>query len=421
MRKCRLYKYPTRLDVKKASFHQRIICLIAVVSAIIYAIYIVPTNAYALAYENGSLELEKELSSEIDNQLKQIDFTALDNMIADLDANTTPIINFEGIANGVKKVVAGELSLEYDSIFSLLLTAFSGCIKKYIPLMLFVLGATIMCSILGKIKSKNNEKSLNDITNIVCISLVVVAIGSCVKNLLATTSQTILSIRSQMTAVFPILLTLAVSVGSTKSVGLYKPAVALLSTGVSQLFISFVLPLFILSIVFTFVGNISNSIKLDKVNGFITSLFKWVVGVTFTIFFAVISIQGISASTFDSVSIRTAKFTIKSYVPIMGGYLTEGFDLILSSSLLIKNGVGIVGMIILLSTIINPILELAIFSLLLKLTCAIMQPLCDDKLVKILDGVAKSLNILSTTIIVLSFMYLLMMGMIMATAGSVFV
>lgn len=406
---------------KKQRFRQRLLCFVALISTLIYAVYIVPTNSYALAYENSRLELEKELTSEIDNQLKQIDFTALDLMLQDLNASTTPIINLADVTNGVKKVLVGETSLEYDNIFSLILTAFTGCIKKYIPLMLFVLGVAITCSLLGKIKSKDNEKSLNDITNFVCLSLVIVAIGSCVKNLLTTTSQTITSIRSQMNAVFPILLTLAVSVGSTNSVGLYKPAVALLTSGVSQLFVSFVLPLFILSIVFTLVGNLSNSIKLDKVNSFISSLFKWVVGVTFTVFFAVISIQGISASTFDSVSIRTAKFTIKSYVPIMGGYLTEGFDLILSSSLLIKNGVGIVGMIILLSTIINPILELAIFSLLLKLTCAIMQPLCDDKLVKMLDGVSKSLNILSTTIIVLSFMYLLMMGMIMATAGSVFV
>ncbi len=406
---------------KKQRFRQRLLCFVALISTLIYAVYIVPTNSYALAYENSRLELEKELTSEIDNQLKQIDFTALDLMLQDLNSSTTPIINLADVTNSVKKVLVGEISLEYDNIFSLMLTAFTGCIKKYIPLMLFVLGVAITCSLLGKIKSKDNEKSLNDITNFVCLSLVIVAIGSCVKNLLTTTSQTITSIRSQMNAVFPILLTLAVSVGSTNSVGLYKPAVALLTSGVSQLFVSFVLPLFILSIVFTLVGNLSNSIKLDKVNSFISSLFKWVVGVTFTVFFAVISIQGISASTFDSVSIRTAKFTIKSYVPIMGGYLTEGFDLILSSSLLIKNGVGIVGMIILLSTIINPILELAIFSLLLKLTCAIMQPLCDDKLVKMLDGVSKSLNILSTTIIVLSFMYLLMMGMIMATAGSVFV
>lgn len=408
-------------STKKQRLRQRLFCFVALISTLIYAVYIVPTNSYALAYENSRLELEKELTSEIDNQLKQIDFTALDLMLQDLNASTTPIINLADVANGVKKVLVGEISLEYDNIFSLILTVFTGCIKKYITLMLFVLGVAITCSLLGKIKSKDNEKSLNDITNFVCLSLVIVAIGSCVKNLLTTTSQTITSIRSQMNAVFPILLTLAVSVGSTNSVGLYKPAVALLTSGVSQLFVSFVLPLFILSIVFTLVGNLSNSIKLDKVNSFISSLFKWVVGVTFTVFFAVISIQGISASTFDSVSIRTAKFTIKSYVPIMGGYLTEGFDLILSSSLLIKNGVGIVGMIILLSTIINPILELAIFSLLLKLTCAIMQPLCDDKLVKMLDGVSKSLNILSTTIIVLSFMYLLMMGMIMATAGSVFV
>ena len=51
---------------------------------------------------------------------------------------------------------------------------------------------------------------------------------------------------------------------------------------------------------------------------------------------------------------QTTKYTIKSYIPIMGGYLSEGMDLILASSLLIKNSLGLVGVMLLITTILSP-------------------------------------------------------------------
>lgn len=394
----------------------KILIFIALASVVLQGFYLKPMVAYANARQ--TTDLAEQLTNEVDNQLTKIDFSEIEILVSEIENNTNPIVSIDNLTETIKTLVSGDSVIEYENVLGVLFNSVLSCVKKYIPLMLFIMATTIACSLLGKLKNKNNEKTLNDITNFVCMTVVIVAIGSCLKNLIATTSHTITSIKSQMSAVFPILLTLTTAIGSAKSVGLYKPAVALLSTGVAELFASFVLPLFILSVVFIFVGNLSNSIKLDKINGFISSLFKWVVGVTFTIFFAIISIQGISANSFDGISIRTAKFTLRSYVPIMGGYLSEGFDLILSSSLLIKNGVGMIGIIMLISTILNPILEIAIFSLILKFACAIMQPLADGKVVKMLDGVSKSLNILNTVIIVLAFMYFLMVGMIMSTASG---
>ena len=99
----------------------------------------------------------------------------------------------------------------------------------------------------------------------------------------------------------------------------------------------------------------------------------------FTIFFAIFTLQGISAGKFDSLSIRTTKYTIKSYVPVMGGYLADGMDLILASTVLIKNAVGFVGILLTLSTIITPLIQIALFSLLIKLVSAVLQTMSEVK------------------------------------------
>ena len=214
-------------------------------------------------------------------------------------------------------------------------------------------------------------------------------------------------------------MTLMVGLGATASVGVFQPIVAIMSTYVADIFSYIIMPLFLLSFTFGVISNLSSNIKLDKFNSFFAGLFKWAVGITFTIFFAIMAVQGISAGSFDSVSIRTTKYTIKSYVPVMGGYLSDGMDLILASSVLIKNSVGLVGILMIITTILAPILEIVIFSLVLKLISAILQPMGNDKITNFLSSTSKSVIMLSTSIIAIGFMYLISIGLVMTTANGV--
>ena len=173
------------------------------------------------------------------------------------------------------------------------------------------------------------------------------------------------------------------------------------------------------SFVFGIISNMSTSVNLDKFSGFVSSLFKWSVGLVFTLFFSVFTLQGISVSKFDSLSIRTTKYTIKSYIPIMGGYLSDGMDLILSSTMLIKNAVGLVGVLLIISTIISPLLEIVVFSLMLKLVSAVLQPIGNSKTSNFLSATAKSITMLSTAIIAIGFMYLISIGLVMTTSNVV--
>ena len=246
-----------------------------------------------------------------------------------------------------------------------------------------------------------------------------VLIVTMVKNIVTLATNSVNNMTSQMNAVFPILLTLMIGLGANASVAVYKPIVAIISTYVAGFFTYFIVPLFMLSFVFSIITNITDNVKLDKFNAFISSFFKWSVGLVFTIFFAIFTLQGITAGKFDSLSIRTTKYTIKSYVPVMGGYLADGMDLILASTVLIKNAVGFVGILLTLSTIITPLIQIALFSLLVKLVSAVLQTMGEVKTSNFLTSISKSITMLSTAIIAVGFMYLLSVGLIMTSANVV--
>lgn len=376
--------------------------------------------AATASQEKTQIEISEDLNKSIIDELEEIDFSGFNEIITEFEQNKTAnIFSLENVKAKVYSIISGENAVSYSSFFASVFSIFIDLVLKYLPMLSVIIAIGVISNLLSGIKSKFNEKSTSNLIHLVCFMAVVILVISMVSNLSVTGSKSIGQMVRQMNAIFPIMLTLMISIGANASASVYQPIVAIISTYVADFFNFFIVPLFLVSFVFNIINNLSDNIKLDKFNSFISSLFKWSVGLIFTLFFAVMTIQGISAGTFDSLSIRTTKYTIKSYVPIMGGYLSDGMDLILSSSILIKNSLGLVGILMLVSTIISPLLEIVVFSLLIKLVSAILQPLGNSKTSNFLMGTSKSVTMLSTSIIAVGFMYLISVGLVMTTSNMV--
>ena len=176
------------------------------------------------------------------------------------------------------------------------------------------------------------------------------------------------------------------------------------------------LPIFIFALTLTIISNLSSNIKLDKLAGFMFTLFKWIIGIVFTIFMGFLAIQGITAGSVDTVSFKTARYSLSTYIPIVGGYLSEGLNLILASSLLIKNAIGSCGLLIMLSTVLVPCLQIIIFMFVLKFVGAILQPLSDNRISNFISGIGKLFIMPIVMILAVTFMYVVFVGIIMCTS-----
>lgn len=391
-----------------------IICMILLIS--LFSIF---TPMTTFCVDNTTIEISEDLNDSIIEELNEIDFSALNGVIQEFQDNNTNIFSIDNIKSKVYSIISGENAVTYSSFFASIFSIFVELIVKYLPMLSLIVAIGVISNLLNGIKSKFNEKSTSGLIHFVCFLAVVVLTVGMVSSISKISISSVNSMVSQMNAIFPILLTLMIGIGATASAGVFQPIVAIISTYVADFFTYLILPLFMVSFVFGIINNLSDNIKLDKFNSFISSLFKWCVGLVFTLFFAVFTIQGISAGSFDSLSIRTTKYTIRSYIPIMGGYLSDGMDLILSSTILIKNAVGLVGVLMIISSIISPLLEIVVFSLLLKLVSAILQPMGNNKTSNFLMSTSKSITMLSSCIIAIGFMYLISVGLVMTTSNVV--
>ena len=287
------------------------------------------------------------------------------------------------------------------------------------PIIASIISISILGGMVSNLKPMTNGKSIGNIIHFVTYGIVIIFLGTSLVQIIKITTTTLTTIKNMYDGIFPILLTLLTAVGGTVSVGIYQPAIALISNLVVSLITCVLLPMFIFSMVFSIVGNLSNNIKLDKFVSFLQSAFKWTIGLCFTIFLGFVSIQGVMAGAVDGLSIRTAKYAIKSYVPIVGGYVSDGLSIIMASSVLIKNAIGGVGLFLLLSTIISPVLNLVIFMFSLKFMSAIIEPIGDKKSANFISDLSKSLSLLVALLVAVAFMYLVLTGLIMCSANLV--
>ena len=357
-----------------------------------------------------------ELEQNVDNQLSNLDFSDIEKELNQITKDSEYFGN-DTFVDRVKKIIDGNLSIDYSSFISYLLTILFDNLLAYIPTICLIVSIAIVCSLVGQMGDVGNKKSVSNIVYFVCFSVIVVIVFKNVMDLVGMTKSTLLSISNQVQVVFPVLLTLISAIGGVVSASVYQPAVALLSSVISQIFIAVLVPIFIFVLVFNVVGNLSSNVKLEKLSNFFTSIFKWIIGVVFTLFIAFLSIQGITAISADGISIKTAKFALKSYVPILGGYLSDGISLIMASSVLIKNGVGVTGLVVLLGTILSPVMKVLIFSLSLKLVAGIVEPLSEKRISNFIYGVSKSLSMLIACIVGMGFMYLISVGLVMCSVN----
>lgn len=369
--------------------------------------------------QTDSQDIQSEISENVSEQLSNLNFDEIEQVLSNLSDDGHAVFGNQTFWQKVQNVIDGNFDNGYASYFDAIMSFACGDLLGLIPILATIIAITVLCSLVGNFRGKFSNENISAIVEFVVFSVVVVIVTSVVIELIKTSSSIIENISNQMEVIFPILLTLLASVGGSVSVGIFKPAIAILSSVIVNIFSKIIMPLLIFVFVLMVVANISKNLKFDKLIGFFKSLLKWFSIICFGVFSFVLVVQGIVAGSFDGVSIKAMRFALKSYVPVLGGYLSDGFNVAIASSILIKNAVGLSGLVLLFATILSPLINIIISILVFKLGAGILEPITDTKIHKFLSSVADVLKLLVMVLLSISFMYILSVGLLMCSGNAV--
>ena len=360
-----------------------------------------------------------EISDTVEELIDALDSDGLNNLLSPLTDKALAIFGGGDFVSIISGIVSGNITLDYSGVLAYILSLVGTSLEGVLWLLVTIIAVAVLYSVIGGIKSKFSSDTIAKTVHIASMISVLTIIASTTYSVIDICRNMIEMINTQMSVLFPIILTLMTATGASATAAVYQPALAVISSGIMQLLSVILIPMVLFAFVFMTVGSVSGEMRLNKMAEFVLSAVKWIMGTAFFVMCAFMSVQGITASVFDSISVRTAKFTMSKYLPVIGSYLSEGINLILSGSVIVKNAIGYSAILLLVLSVLPVVIQLIVYSLTLKLAAAVTEPLGNEVMSNYLSKISGLVNVLIALVVGAAFVYFIFILLVVMTGNIV--
>lgn len=372
-----------------------------------------------LLFTSGSLTFAAEEPKNIDEAIGEV----LDNLdLSALEDYYKYALGSEGKNEGlkdiIKRLVSGDDERGQETLVRYAFGILLGGIKERLPVIVTLFALLITCGILGAVKSDKSKSGVGEIAYFAVYSAIVCLVTALIYSLIAKGKEALSGIVGFIQAVFPVILTLMSVTGNASSAAIYTPSVAFITNFSVTVVENILFPVIVAMMALSVVSNINKNVKLKGLIAFLGSTAKWIIGLISAIFSVFLTVKGISAAFYDGISVRALKYTVNSSVPIVGGLLKEGFELIVASAALIRNAFGLFAVFGIFYLVIGPILEIVALSLVLKLVSALTEPIGDGRANEFINSLSGALNYLVACLVMVSLMFIVTIAIIMLSTQS---
>lgn len=388
--------------------------LIAVVACFLLFIFAIPSFAAGAEESNDG---EQELTQNIEDVLEGLDLSELQKY---LDENSDSyLFNFGDNAEEIiRYLINGNIGTDYGSYISEILSVVFSDVVSLLPAFAEVVAIALLCALFSGAEGSVLGKSTSRVVKLACYSLIVVIVSTALVEVVSECIGCVTALKQQMEIITPLLITLTVLTGGTGSAAIYQPSAVFLSNGAVEIISGFIFPAAIAAAVLNFMSKINPQISFTGISKLLKSIMKWTLGITVTVFSVFLTIQSSATSLFDGVLFKATKYIIGNSVPIVGGFLSGGFDLLTAAGLLIKNSVGICGIVLLIMQVASPLILLIAFSVLLKIVGAIVQAAGENELFSLFSDLSSDTEYFIAGLLTVAFMYSLMVMLVINSANS---
>jgi stage III sporulation protein AE len=317
----------------------------------------------------------------------------------------------------IVKILNGDFEFDWKEIFQSIGKILFREISYSLSLVIKILAIAIITGALGNFKTSFSNSSVGELAWIISYIMIIILVIQSVTIALDTGKNAIDQMTSFMSLIFPVLLALLIGMGGIASSSILQPATVILSNVTGIFLRNVMIPLIFLSTILILVSNINENISLGGLSKLIKNACGWTLGIIFTIFVGVISIQGILAASFDGVSIRTTKYAIEAFVPVVGKMFSQTVDMVIGCSLILKNAVGVVGLIIAAAICLYPALKIISLIAIYKLCGALLEPISDKRVVTCMNEIAGVLSMLFITVAGIAIMFFMTIALLVGVGN----
>ncbi|MBQ7133735.1 MAG: hypothetical protein IJO20_04485 [Ruminococcus sp.] len=292
-----------------------------IVTFFIALLLIVTLSVVRVSAEDIS-ELEKSLDSLMDSLSDEAKGDLASVGVTSPDINDMKNLSFESII----ELIVNKLSFYSGASFS----------ASAVVIAILLLNA-LFDSYTDALKQSTTKEVIQVVSTLCITTTLVIPIIDLINDSIATITDA----SNFMLLYIPIMVAIVTFSGQAVSAASYYSFMVLACQGISQLSTRVISPLLSVYLGFCVSSSICDRVNLRGLCQMFSKVIKWLVAFSMTVFSALMTIRSMITTAYDSVTARAVRFTMSSFIPIVGAALSESYKTIQGSINLLRSGAGV--------------------------------------------------------------------------------
>jgi len=310
----------------------------------------------------------------------------------------------------------GKGNISFDSILNAVLSIVFKEVKSVLKLVLSIVTIAIICSLLKNLQDAFSDEGISQVAFYACYALIIMILSKSFIISISVAKEVITNISDFMSALLPILITMISLSGGITSAATLDPIVLGAVVFIPKVYTNIIIPMILMGFALEFANNLSTEHKITNLCKLFKQTTIWFQGIMITAFIGLLTIRGITATTIDAVTLKTAKFAVDNFIPIVGKAFSDAITSVAGYSLIIKNAISSIGLVVIILILLHPLIKLILISFIYKLSAALVEPISDSRITKSLEAAGNSMVLITSCVLTVSLIFFILIG-IMASSG----
>jgi stage III sporulation protein AE len=346
------------------------------------------------------------------------DTSDLDQFLDQMDQDASQWMDELSFASIWKQMRSGDMELNPGALLRKILEALLKHIFFQMRWFGQILVITVICLIMEQLGGAFEGNGAAKAASVVCLILIMTLSVKGFNESMTGGRTAINRMGEFMEFLMPVMLSLLLAMGHGTTVLLTRPVLMASLSVMTSLVSHVIFPMIFLGLALGLVDHLSEDHKITKLVQFIRSGVKWSIGLTMTVFVAVLGIQGGLGSVSDGVLLRTAKYVTGAALPVAGGLFADAVDTVVGTSLVFKNTLGFFGIIGILLVAFGPLAGMLAQVVLFRLGGALIQPFGERLAGNMLDEMADAMMLIFTATAAVAMMFFLTLALMLLAANA---
>lgn len=349
-------------------------------------------------------ESSKEQTEEYEQLLEDIG----DRVDSGIDEDTKDSLNESRIYTNDPESVG---SFSVSDLFGILIDKISELSGGLLPLIGKVAAAALICAFVRSVTPGNSSvNSVFTVITVVCsVSVVIDSVSRCVNAAVASLK----GINTFMLSYIPVYSSIIITSGSPSGGTAYYVTLFTLCEVITLIANKIFLPLMSIVMAISIVEAINPSFSFCHIAESLKKLVKWLLGAMMTVFVGILSVQSIIGVSSDTVGMKAAKFAVSTFVPVIGGAVSDAYSTVRSSMGIIRSGIGGIGIIIIMFIALQPIILSALLKLVTMICAIIAEVLGERELAHLMNSTSSVVSMCLSTVVCVSLVFIISTALLM--------